>query len=133
MNRRPGRASDVIVLVEDHEDTRELTRELLELDGHAVDAYGDGISALAALRRMSLRPCIVLLDVRLPGLSGLDLVRELRDDPALARVPVILTTAGSPDTVAHLHLPFLRKPFDPEALLRVVRRHCCACVALGES
>jgi CheY-like chemotaxis protein len=57
-------------------------------------------------------------------MSGLDLLGELRGDPALARVPVILTTACSHETVVHLRLPFLRKPFDPDLLLQLLERHC---------
>jgi CheY-like chemotaxis protein len=124
MDERPSHAGHVIVLVEDHDDTRELTRELLEMEGHTVTAYADGLSALAGLRRMPVLPCVLLLDVRIPGMSGLELLRELRNDPALARVPVILTTACSHEAVAHLHVPFLRKPFDPDLLLQVVERQC---------
>jgi DNA-binding response OmpR family regulator len=115
---------DVIVLVEDHEDTREMTRELLEMEGHAVDVYGDADAALAGLRRMVLVPCVILVDVRLPGRTGLDLVGELREHPALARVPIILTTASSREEVGHVRLPLLRKPFDPHELLLAVRRYC---------
>jgi DNA-binding response OmpR family regulator len=115
--------ADIVVLVEDHEDTRELTREFLELEGYAVVAYGDGESALRALRRMPVRPSLVILDVRLPGMSGKSLLRELHDDPALASVPVLLTTAGSYETVAPLRIPYLLKPFDPDVLLRAVRRY----------
>jgi DNA-binding response OmpR family regulator len=135
MNGPRARAEvcDIAVVVEDHEDTQEVTAELLELEGHAVMAYPDAESALHAIRRMQAPPCIVILDFRLPGMSGGDFVRELRDDPVLAGVPVIVTSGGPYEPVAQLGLKYLVKPFDPEVLLSVVRQHCRAYDADGDA
>ncbi len=123
MDKDPDDTSEVIVLVEEHDDTRELMRDFLELQGHTVIAHRDGTSALGAIRRMPSPPSLILLDLGLPLLNGFDLLRQLGADPALACVPVLLTTACETDRIAHLRLPFLRKPFEPTALLHAVQQH----------
>ncbi|NVJ06463.1 response regulator [Myxococcus sp. AM001] len=69
----PGRH---VLLVDDHTDSRQLVRELLELEGHTVSEAEDGPSGLARARE--LRPEIVLLDIGLPGLDGYEVARALR-------------------------------------------------------
>ncbi|NOJ80689.1 hybrid sensor histidine kinase/response regulator [Myxococcus xanthus] len=69
----PGRH---VLLVDDHADSRQLVRELLELDGHTVSEAEDGPSGLARARE--LRPEVVLLDIGLPGLDGYEVARALR-------------------------------------------------------
>ncbi|AKQ66965.1 Chemotaxis protein methyltransferase CheR [Myxococcus hansupus] len=65
-----------VLLVDDHEDSRLLVRELLELEGHTVSEAADGPSGLQTAR--SLRPDIVLLDIGLPGMDGYEVARALR-------------------------------------------------------
>ncbi|QSQ27206.1 response regulator [Pyxidicoccus parkwayensis] len=69
-----------ILLVEDHADSRQLVRELLEADGHTVYEAEDGPSGLEKARE--LRPDVVLLDIGLPGLDGYSVARALRDSEA---------------------------------------------------
>ncbi len=112
-----------VLVVDDDRDIRELVSRKLSRAGHAVTSVPDGAAALAAVRTEV--PDIVVLDVSMPGLSGLDVCRALRTDPATATVPVILLTArvqngdvangfaaGADDYVV--------KPFSPRELVNRV-------------
>jgi DNA-binding response OmpR family regulator len=108
-----------IVIAEDDPDIRSLIVQKLSSEGHEVTATGDGVAALVAVRRV--RPDAVVLDMQMPGLSGLDVVRQLRTDEATAHVPVIMVT--SHDQAAYVGESFLSgaddflsKPFQPRQL-----------------
>ena len=78
--------TDPILLVDAHDDTRRMLIELLSLSGYRVVEARDAREALAHLP--GVRPCIVLLDLGLPDLSGVELCRLLRSREDLARVPI---------------------------------------------
>ncbi len=121
-----------IVYADDHRDMREMVRALLASSGHEVEPVDDGRAALAAVQ--AREPDLLILDVMMPGMSGLDACRAVKANPFTARVPVLMLTAegqieakvegfeaGADD--------YLAKPFDPRelrarvtALLRLVRR-----------
>jgi DNA-binding response OmpR family regulator len=101
--------------------THRLTREGLE-----VRRYADGIAALEAAR--GVQPALVILDVKMPGMDGFELLRQLRAMPAYARTPILmLTSMGSERDVAHgLELgadDYMTKPFSPVELVARVNRH----------
>jgi DNA-binding response OmpR family regulator len=107
-----------VLVVDDDPTVREVVRTYLVRDGHDVDEAGDAATALAVAGRR--RPDLVVLDVMLPGSSGLDVCRELRRDrPGL---PVILLTAlgEEGDRVAGLVAgadDYVAKPFSPRELV----------------
>jgi DNA-binding response OmpR family regulator len=108
-----------IVIAEDDPDIRSLIAAKLSDSGHRVTATGDGVAALVAVRRE--RPDAVVLDMQMPGMSGLDVVRMLRVDPATADVPVIMVTShDAAPYVGESFLSgaddFLAKPFSPREL-----------------
>ncbi len=111
-----------IVLVEDDAAIRESLEECLALDGFRVRAFADGVAALEWLVAGG-RPQVVVADLVMPRLSGGDFLRELRADPALRELPVVLMTAASPGKVP---LPpadaLLPKPFELSDFLATVRR-----------
>jgi CheY-like chemotaxis protein len=91
-----------ILQVEDNEADVRLTREALRESGNGVrlSVVGDGEQALAFLRREagfedSPRPHLVLLDLNLPRKDGLEVLREMRADPSLARIPVIMLSSST--------------------------------------
>ena len=95
---RPAR----VLLVEDNDADVRLTREALREAGENVrlSAVGDGEQALAFLRKQkgfadAPRPDLVLLDLNLPRKNGLEVLEELRADPAVASIPVIMLTSSS--------------------------------------
>jgi DNA-binding response OmpR family regulator len=110
-----------ILIVDDEPNVRFVFRMALETAGYAVSEVGDGPAALAHLRAGGAD--LVLLDLRMPGLGGLEVLQRLRDRDN--EVPVVIVTAhGSiPDAVAAMKLgaiDFLSKPLAPKDLRRVV-------------
>ena len=118
----PG-AGKRVAIVEDEPAIAEILQYNLEREGFAVEVLRDGTTALGQLRRSP--PDLVLLDLMLPGLDGLELTRLLKRDPATARVPLIMVTAkdGETDRIVGLELgadDYVTKPFSPrEVVLRV--------------
>jgi signal transduction histidine kinase len=113
----------LILVVDDGEANRDLLREILELDGHRVSVASDGPEALRGAREEA--PDLVLLDVNMPGIDGLEVCRRLRADTATASLPIILVTALADRThrlegIAAGANDYLTKPIDrPDLLLRV--------------
>jgi CheY-like chemotaxis protein len=112
--------------VDDEPSVRDVIRDTLELEDHSVLEAVDGPSALEALQGPDLPDCVVL-DIMMPGISGLDVLTELRARPATKELPVILLTAMSDDATTWAGWSaganvFLPKPFDPGALLDWIDR-----------
>lgn len=108
-----------IVLADDNADMREYLRRLLT-ERWDVEAVSDGVAALAAVRRRA--PELVLTDVMMPGLDGFGLLRALRSDPELRRVPVILLSARAGEEATAEGLcaganDYVVKPFSARDLL----------------
>ena len=104
-----------ILLVEDNDDNRELTRLLLELEGHAVSSVGNGESGVDAI--LAELPDVALVDIGLPGIDGFEVARRIRTSPgAVATLLVALTGYGTPEdrrrALAAGFDAFLVKPFD---------------------
>jgi len=113
-----------VLLADDNADMREYIRRLLDAQGYGVEAVADGEAALAAARRM--RPALILTDVMMPRLDGLELLAAVRDDQALCDVPVILLSAraGEEARVEGLDAgadDYVGKPFSARELLARVR------------
>lgn len=113
-----------ILVVDDVEDNREIVRARLESQGFTVETADDGEAALAAVTAHP--PDLILLDVMMPRLDGIETVKRLKADEKLPFIPVILLTAKSDtkDVVAGLEAgadEYLTKPIDHGALLARVR------------
>jgi two-component system response regulator MtrA len=112
-----------ILVAEDDADLRSLVAFKLASRGHDVVQVDDGVAALASVR--SRRPDVAVLDVTMPGVSGLDAARQIREDPDLADLPIIMLSAraGTSDVEAGLKSgadDYVIKPFSPrEFALRV--------------
>jgi DNA-binding response OmpR family regulator len=108
-----------VVVAADDEDIRKLVSFKLRRSGHEVVAVGDGAAAVSACR--DDRPDLVILDVMMPGMSGLDAARMLRQDPALAGLAVILLTARAQESDIEQGFDagaddYVVKPFSPREL-----------------
>jgi chemotaxis family two-component system response regulator Rcp1 len=122
-----------ILMVEDNPDDVELTVEALK-DGKVANiltVVRDGEEAMAYLRgegeyQGSVRPDLILLDINMPRKDGREVLKEIKDDPRLRRIPVvILTTSAAEEDILHtydLHANcYITKPVDFDQFLRVVK------------
>ena len=122
-----GRArAPLVLVVEDHEDTRVLLRTMLEMRGYRVAEAEDGEEGVRLARR--LRPHVVIMDATLPRLDGLAATRRIRSDSTLARVPIVFLSGHAlPDFRAAAldagGTDFLVKPVVLEHLASVLERH----------
>jgi two-component system phosphate regulon response regulator PhoB len=108
-----------IAVVEDEPDLAEVVRYNLSREGFQVEVHGRGDAALDAVRRRP--PDLIVLDLMLPGLDGLELTRALKRDPATSRIPLVMLTARAEevDRVVGLELgadDYITKPFSPREL-----------------
>lgn len=81
--------SGPILVVDDDPDIRDMMELVLAMRGYEVMSAGDGIDALALLQR-GPRPALVLLDLMLPHVDGIEVVRAMKSDPTLAPIPVVI-------------------------------------------
>ncbi len=113
-----------ILIVEDHPTMREAMRLILEHEGFDIRDAPDGSAALAMVRAHA--PDLMFLDLNIPGVSGADVLTELKGDPATKGIRVIVVTATGEegrDYVLSLGADeYFTKPFSPTALLRTVER-----------
>lgn len=114
-----------VMVVDDDEDVRSALVEVLSERGIASSCAFDGLDALERIQSGRI-PCVILLDLDMPRLSGPGLVARLRAESRFPRIPVITMTAGSERLVLDSdgHLP---KPFAVESLLSVLFRICRSC------
>ncbi len=113
-----------ILMIEDDKDITELVRYNLEKDGYRVTAAEDGATGLAQFRRS--QPDLLILDLMLPRMSGLEICKELRRDTQAPRVPIIMLTARGEeaDRIVGLEMgadDYITKPFSPRELMARVR------------
>ncbi|NDQ56728.1 MAG: response regulator [Acidipila sp.] len=113
-----------VLIVEDDKDIVELVRYNLEKEGYQVASAADGLGALAHVKKSA--PDLVILDLMLPKLSGLEVCREVRRDVALNRLPILMLTArgDEADRVVGLEMgadDYVTKPFSPRELVARVK------------
>ena len=112
----------MIVVAEDHVDIRFVLTRALERAGHEVVATADGAAAWDVVRR--LHPDVVVTDVDMPHMSGLDLCRAIRADDGLRHIPVVLASGsllpGDGRAEAAGASATLLKPFPPAQLLECI-------------
>jgi putative two-component system response regulator len=116
----------VVLIVDDHVDSRELVAAVLASDGIATAEAGTGVEALERMHALPM-PRLVILDLRLPDCHGTDLIRSLYADVLTADVPVLVVSAlvtaadrqAATDAGA---VGFLAKPILPDLMLDAVRR-----------
>ena len=117
-------ASKKILIVEDEEDVMELIRYNLSKEGFNCDAAYDGQEALK--KAQATLPNLVLLDLMLPEVDGLEVCKRLKSSPQTEHIPIVMVTAKSDETdiVTGLELgadDYIAKPFSPKVLVARVR------------
>jgi len=114
-----------ILLVEDNEFNRKIVRDLLSRQPYDLLEAQDGEAGVEAARREL--PDLIIMDVQLPKLSGLDATRRIRAEPAIAKIPIIVVTsfALSGDDKKAMDAgasAYLAKPYSPRQLLDAIRK-----------
>jgi CheY-like chemotaxis protein len=116
-----------VLVVDDDRDIREVLTDALEAEGYRVVTAADGQDALDWLRGTTVRPCVILLDLMMPRMDGLQFRAEALNDPSLAAIPVVVLSADPSIVGTAKSLNFsgaLRKPVPLESLLAAVHAHC---------
>ncbi|HEX4460489.1 MAG TPA: response regulator, partial [Polyangia bacterium] len=113
-------AHSVVLVVEDEEDSRETLRELLELEGYAVETAVNGRDALDKLK--VIEPCVMLLDLFMPVMDGWQVLDQLRADGRLNRIHVVVTTSAAINTPSDVRV--FVKPLDFDSLMHTVDAVC---------
>lgn len=112
-----------VLVVEDNPAIRELVSAYVKQAGHSVAAAADGAEAIATVADRGA-PDIAVLDVAMPGMSGLDLLARLREMPGMKRLPAIFLSARvKPEDIAKgtaLGAAYLTKPFVGTALVNLI-------------
>ncbi|WP_306046665.1 response regulator transcription factor [Nioella sp. MMSF_3534] len=114
-----------VLLVEDEINIFEAISFLLSRDGWEVSGHGNGATALDEIARLD--PDVLVLDVMLPGRSGLDILRDLRKQPETADLPVLMLTAKGQSKDRDLALAlganaYLTKPFSNSEMVETLNR-----------
>lgn len=123
-----------VLVADDEPGIRRLLAVKLRAAGHAVSEVGDGDAALAAIREDP--PVLAVLDLHMPGRSGIEVCRELQRDPGLRAVRVVLLSgrcspADVDTALAAGARAFLTKPFDPDELVAELCSHVTGPTAVG--
>jgi DNA-binding response OmpR family regulator len=112
-----------ILIVEDDEDIRVNLKMILEIEGYLVSTAHDGMDALTQLRQSSDLPTLIILDLMMPVMNGLQFRKEQEEDPRLAKIPVIITTADgtleSRKTGKSAKI-YIKKPYELDRLLDTI-------------
>ena len=123
MSSEAGAAEGGVLIVDDDELIRETLCELVEMAGCTALVAANGKEALKVMAEH--RPCLVILDLLMPVMTGNELLEVMRQEPALAQVPVVISTSA-PDR-APPGVPIIRKPVNIDAVVDWMRRTCrCA-------
>jgi two-component system, OmpR family, alkaline phosphatase synthesis response regulator PhoP len=115
-----------ILYIEDERPMLELVRHALKLAGYDVTGVTSGQQGLGIMRER--KPDLLLLDLMMPGINGWDVYREVKADPELSDIPVIVITARVPERGLTIvdDLPpvddYITKPFDVEQLIFAVQK-----------
>jgi DNA-binding response OmpR family regulator len=116
--------SDLILICEDERDIQELLEYNLRLDGFNTYCVGRGDKILAAIHE--IKPSLVLLDLMMPGMSGSEVCRSIREDQTFSKLPIIMVTAKDTEIDRILGLEigaddYMTKPFSPKELVARVK------------
>ena len=114
-----------VLIADDEHEIVDLVRMLLEWEGHSVVEAADGEEALAQAR--ALVPDLIIMDVRMPKLSGLEVLEQIQSDPVLATVPVVMLSVVTtyPQVKQALEngaVAYLGKPFELQEMARLTKR-----------
>ncbi len=120
VSKTPDKAKGTVLIVEDHEFQRRIQSKILREEGYTIVSAANAVEAMKVLR--NLRPLLILLDIDLPDLDGLQLTRRLRSTAIFKHTPVVIVSGVNDKATIEKSLSagatmFLAKPFDRKALI----------------
>jgi CheY-like chemotaxis protein len=118
-----------ILVIDDDLGIRDLLTEILEDEGYGVISAADGQEAIDHLHRSPESPCLILLDLMMPGMNGWQFRQEQQHDPALATIPVVVLSARADiqqQATVVAAAAYLPKPLNIRRLLDTVQQYCAA-------
>ncbi|MGM8227120.1 EAL domain-containing protein [Cellvibrio sp. ARAG 10.3] len=120
VSKMPDKAKGTVLIVEDHEFQRRIQSKILREEGYTIVSAANAVEAMKVLR--NLRPLLILLDIDLPDLDGLQLTRRLRSTAIFKHTPVVIVSGVNDKATIEKSLSagatmFLAKPFDRKALI----------------
>jgi two-component system, OmpR family, phosphate regulon response regulator PhoB len=119
--RRAPQPPPAVLIVEDDAIVAEAVADAIEAGGYRTIRAGDGLQALEALKQEE--PAMLLVDLSLPGMSGSEFLRFVRNSPTWSRIPrVIMTGTNDPMIRVREDAPVFYKPLDMNSLVAVVQR-----------
>jgi CheY-like chemotaxis protein len=111
-----------ILVVEDENDILSTLEMVLQMEGFDVSTATNGKLALEKMRER--KPVLLISDIMMPVMNGLELLKQLRSDPDFSALPVIIISAGRPDpSYPQTWNDFLSKPLDLDKLLETIRKY----------
>ena len=124
---RERRKLKQVLVVEDDLEIRESLAELLRLDGYGVTTAGNGYQALSVLKEMETLPALIILDILMPEMDGLEFLRKRQGEARLKSIPTVVLTCNETNEASAMKLganSFLQKPVEAEHLLQSARKLC---------
>jgi CheY-like chemotaxis protein len=117
--------SDMVLVLEDEEEARTFLVRILEFEGFKALGFPNGAEALVYLKKAQEPCCLIVLDINMPVMNGLQFRSALLGESRLAKIPVVVVTAFDPPFATALSaVRVFRKPVDIDAFIRVVREIC---------
>lgn len=121
-----------ILVVDDDQAYREAVGRMLERRGYFVAGAPNGARALDLMQTAgAVQPGLIVLDLRMPVMSGWELMKMIDADPQRRHIPILVASASRPELNAAANLGprlWLKKPMDPDVLLAMVSEHACRTV-----
>lgn len=121
------KAMTKILIVEDELHIQRLIRIILEKQSYEVELASSGEECLQVLAEMESAPDLILLDILMPGIDGMQILRNLKADSKFTEVPVVMLTALSQENIVIEGIKlgatdYIRKPFHPDDLIERIRK-----------
>ena len=113
-----------ILIVEDDEAICSMMKDVLEMEGYCISIANDGSEGIKHLKASDKKPCVILLDLMMPGTNGWKFLDFQRSDPNMSSIPVVVCSAFQ-ESAKSIHAEaIINKPVDLNVLLNTVHGFC---------
>ncbi len=126
--------SKLILIAEDDEKSLKLVRHLLQISGYATVEASDGNKAIELAREK--KPDLILMDIQMPGMNGIDAAKALKSDPLTRDIPLVAFTAyamaeNRDNILGAGYIEYFTKPLDIKSFLKKISRYLDGSIAQG--